>query len=99
MSTERRKQCSSRVPGARRILAFKTEEDSFVWILYLRREWRYTVRLVPVIAPGNAEVSMGKLRHIAVQVPDLEKAATFYEGVFGLKRVNQVDSPFGNAIS
>jgi catechol 2,3-dioxygenase-like lactoylglutathione lyase family enzyme len=42
---------------------------------------------------------MGKIRHIAIQVPDLEKAATFYEGVFGLKRVNQVESPVGNAIS
>ena len=42
---------------------------------------------------------MGKLRHIAVQVPNLEKAATFYEGVFNLKRVSQVDTPFGNAIS
>ena len=27
---------------------------------------------------------MAKLRHIAIQVPDLEKAAAFYEGVFGL---------------
>jgi len=42
---------------------------------------------------------MGKIRHIAIQVPDLEKAAGFYEGVFGLKRVSQVDSPIGNAIS
>jgi catechol 2,3-dioxygenase-like lactoylglutathione lyase family enzyme len=42
---------------------------------------------------------MGKLRHVAIQVPDLEKAAAFYEGVFDLKRVNQVESPIGNAIS
>ena len=42
---------------------------------------------------------MGKLRHVAIQVPDLEKAATFYEGVFDLKRVGQVESPIGNAIS
>ena len=35
---------------------------------------------------------MGKIRHIAIQVPDLEKAAAFYEGVFDLKRVSQVDS-------
>ena len=42
---------------------------------------------------------MGKIRHIAIQVPDLERAATFYEGVFGLERVNQVESPVGNAIS
>ena len=42
---------------------------------------------------------MGKIRHIAIQVPDLEKAAAFYEGVFDLKRVSQVESPIGNAIS
>ena len=42
---------------------------------------------------------MAKLRHIAIQVPDLEKAAAFYEGVFELKRVNKVDSPIGNAIA
>jgi catechol 2,3-dioxygenase-like lactoylglutathione lyase family enzyme len=47
----------------------------------------------------HTEKVMGKIRHIAIQVPDLEKAATFYEGVFGLKRVNQVESPVGNAIS
>jgi len=43
--------------------------------------------------------SQGKIRHIAIQVPDLEKAAGFYEGVFGLKRLAEVDSPIGNAIS
>ena len=42
---------------------------------------------------------MAKIRHIAIQVPDLEKAAAFYEGAFELKRVSQVDSPIGNAIS
>ena len=44
------------------------------------------------------EVAMAKLRHIAMQVPDLEKAAAFYEGVFGLKRVKrsrrQSETPF-----
>jgi catechol 2,3-dioxygenase-like lactoylglutathione lyase family enzyme len=42
---------------------------------------------------------MAKLRHIAIQVPDLEKAAAFYEGAFDLTRVNKVDSPVGNAIA
>src|SRR5580698_9994859 len=60
-------------------------------------------------APGGPRLSfverkygenlMAKLRHIAIQVPDLEKAAAFYEGVFELKRVNKVDSPIGNAIA
>ena len=42
---------------------------------------------------------MAKIRHIAIQVPDLEKAAAFYEEVFELKRVNKVEAPIGNAIS
>jgi catechol 2,3-dioxygenase-like lactoylglutathione lyase family enzyme len=42
---------------------------------------------------------MGKIRHIAIQVPDLEKAAAFYENVFELQRVGAVDSPIGNAVS
>lgn len=41
---------------------------------------------------------MSKLRHIAMQVPDLEKAAKFYEEVFELKRVNEAESPVGNAV-
>jgi catechol 2,3-dioxygenase-like lactoylglutathione lyase family enzyme len=45
------------------------------------------------------ESSMAKLRHIAIQVPDLEKAAAFYEGVFGLKRLKKVEAPIGDAIS
>ena len=42
---------------------------------------------------------MGKLRHIAMQVPDLEVAARFYEEVFEMKRVGDAKSPIGNAIS
>ena len=42
---------------------------------------------------------MSKLRHIAMQVPDLEKAAYFYENVFEMKRVGEAESPVGNAIS
>jgi catechol 2,3-dioxygenase-like lactoylglutathione lyase family enzyme len=42
---------------------------------------------------------MAKLRHIAIQVPDLEKAAAFYEGVFELKRLKKVEAPIGDAIS
>ncbi len=30
---------------------------------------------------------MAKLRHIAVTVPDMEEAATFYEKTFGMERV------------
>jgi catechol 2,3-dioxygenase-like lactoylglutathione lyase family enzyme len=34
---------------------------------------------------------MAKLRHIAITVPDPEKAAAFYTKAFGLKRVGQTD--------
>ena len=31
----------------------------------------------------------GQLRHVAISVPDKEKAATFYEQAFGLERVSE----------
>ncbi len=34
-------------------------------------------------------MKQGKLRHIAISVPDVEKAAAFYENAFGLKRENK----------
>ena len=34
-------------------------------------------------------MKQGKLRHIAISVPDAQKAAAFYEEVFGLKRVSE----------
>ena len=42
---------------------------------------------------------MAKLRHIAMQVPDLEKAAAFYERSFGMTRVAKTNAPIGDAIS
>ena len=41
---------------------------------------------------------MAKLRHLALQVPDLEKAAAFYERCFDMKRVNKVSAPIGDAV-
>lgn len=41
---------------------------------------------------------MAKLRHIALQVPDLESAAKFYEHALEMTRVAQAESPIGNAI-
>jgi catechol 2,3-dioxygenase-like lactoylglutathione lyase family enzyme len=41
---------------------------------------------------------MAKLRHIAVVVKDLEKAAQFYEKVFDLKRVGRDDLEFASGI-
>ena len=34
---------------------------------------------------------MAKLRHIAITVPDPEKAAAFYMQAFGLQRVGSTD--------
>jgi catechol 2,3-dioxygenase-like lactoylglutathione lyase family enzyme len=36
---------------------------------------------------------MAKLRHIAITVPDPEKAARFYMDAFGLQRVGETDWP------
>jgi catechol 2,3-dioxygenase-like lactoylglutathione lyase family enzyme len=41
---------------------------------------------------------VAKLRHIAIQVPDLETAARFYENALELTRVAEAESPIGNAI-
>jgi len=34
-------------------------------------------------------MKQGKLLHIAISVPDVEKAAAFYEAAFGLERVTE----------
>lgn len=41
---------------------------------------------------------MAKLRHIAVVVKDLEKAARFYEQVFDLKRVGEEHLEMGSGV-
>jgi len=41
---------------------------------------------------------MARLRHFAVVVKDLDKAATFYQEVFDLKRVGREDLDLGSAI-
>jgi predicted enzyme related to lactoylglutathione lyase len=41
---------------------------------------------------------MAKLRHFAICVRDLEKAATFYEQAFGLARVGREDLEIGSGI-
>ena len=41
---------------------------------------------------------MARLRHFAVVVRDLEKAASFYEGVFDLKRVGEETLEIGAAV-
>src|SRR5262245_43456470 len=44
------------------------------------------------------EDSMARLRHIAVVVKDLYKAANFYRDVFELKRIGREDLEIGSAI-
>jgi predicted enzyme related to lactoylglutathione lyase len=41
---------------------------------------------------------MAKLRHFAIVVKDIEKAAQFYESVFDLKRVGRDDLEFASGI-
>jgi catechol 2,3-dioxygenase-like lactoylglutathione lyase family enzyme len=41
---------------------------------------------------------MARLRHFAVCVSDLDKAATFYQTVFDLKRIGREDLDIGSAV-
>ncbi len=41
---------------------------------------------------------MAKLRHLALQVKDIDKAAKFYEEVFELKRLKEAKTPLGDAV-
>ena len=41
---------------------------------------------------------MAKLRHVAIAVPDPEKAARFYVDTFGLKVVGKTESPLASGI-
>jgi predicted enzyme related to lactoylglutathione lyase len=43
-------------------------------------------------------ISMARLRHFAVCVSDLDKAAKFYETVFELKRIAREDLDIGSAV-
>src|SRR5213082_1377137 len=47
---------------------------------------------------AGMELLMARLRHFAVCVKDLEKAAKFYENVFELERVGREDLDIGSAI-
>ena len=41
---------------------------------------------------------MARLRHLAVVVKDLERAAGFYQSVFGLEQVGREDLDIGSGI-
>jgi len=41
---------------------------------------------------------MARLRHIAMSVPDPDKAAEFYEKAFDMKRVGKTNSPIANGV-
>jgi catechol 2,3-dioxygenase-like lactoylglutathione lyase family enzyme len=47
---------------------------------------------------ARREDCMARLRHFAVVVKDLDKAAAFYQDVFELKRVGREDLEIGSAI-
>jgi lactoylglutathione lyase len=44
------------------------------------------------------EISMAKLRHIALHTPDPEKTAEFYKRVFDMAEVGRTDSPIAKGI-
>lgn len=41
---------------------------------------------------------MAKLRHITISVPDPEKAAEFYVRVFGMRKLENTDSPIATGV-
>jgi methylmalonyl-CoA/ethylmalonyl-CoA epimerase len=41
---------------------------------------------------------MGKIRHIALSVPDPEKSSAFYQKTFGLAEVGRTDSPLATGV-
>src|ERR687896_1992066 len=47
---------------------------------------------------GRKEITMAKLRHIALHTPDPEKTAEFYKSVFDLVEVGRTDSPLAKGI-
>jgi predicted enzyme related to lactoylglutathione lyase len=51
-----------------------------------------------MLRSAREEDTMARLRHFAVCVQDLEKAAKFYETVFELKRAGREDLEIGSAI-
>jgi predicted enzyme related to lactoylglutathione lyase len=55
-------------------------------------------RLALRARPPRKEDCMARLRHFAVVVKDLDKAAAFYQDVFELKRVGREDLEIGSAI-
>src|ERR1041384_5328475 len=57
---------------------------------------RYDVRLGQ--SATARRISMARLRHFAVCVKDLDKAAEFYANVFDLKRIGREDLEIGSAI-
>ena len=42
--------------------------------------------------------SKGRLRHIAISVPDPEKAAKFYMSAFGMEKVTSVKAPMADGV-
>ena len=40
----------------------------------------------------------GKLRHLALSVPDPEKAAEFYMSAFGMEKVTSVKAPMADGV-
>src|SRR5579871_5021443 len=46
----------------------------------------------------DREAAMARLRHVAIVVRDLEKAARFYQSVFELERVGEETLDFASAI-
>src|ERR1043165_2529114 len=62
------------------------------------RDISFPRRLSMLAATASRENAMARLRHIAVCVKDLEKAAKFYATVFEMKEVGRETIEIGSAI-
>src|SRR6202035_4156788 len=80
------------------ISAYRLLMDACSWSL--AHGGRITIMAANRAKPAQAEdSSMARLRHFAVCVNDLDKAAKFYETVFDLKRIAREDLDIGSLIS
>ena len=52
----------------------------------------------PLAGCCEEESSLGKLRHIAVAVPDPDKSSEFYCNTFGMEVVGRTDSPLATGV-
>ena len=67
-------------------------------VLMIREAQQFSGHWMALPAASKRREQMAKLRHIAVAVPDPDKAAKFYVDTFGLKAVGRTESPLATGV-